>query len=225
MKAKPPSGSSKKAKPPVSQESFGLPGKTYKTPANAVKTTSLPKENKTKRLAGMQGPSNFKNKSLGEFVNAALAVTSVAGLSKAVAARQLATSVGKEAREAFLNKQAANKAKYGEPPKAPPSRSLTNPPREKPSFLKPPVKIKLKEIPKITPTTRKVVQDPVKIKTPGTNPRYVAKSNSPLPQLRASYARKVEQYERLFKGTPVRKPPLNPGPKPPLKALPKPPKR
>ena len=96
MKAKPTSGSSKKAKTPVSQESFGLPGKTYKTPANAVKTTSLPKDNKTKRLAGMQGSSNFKNKSLGEVVSAALAVTSVAGLAKTVAARQLTQSIGKQ---------------------------------------------------------------------------------------------------------------------------------
>jgi len=94
MKSKLPG---KKAKPPVSKESFGLPGKTYKTPANAVKTTSLPKENKTKRLAGMQGPSNFKKRSLSEVANMALAVTSVAGLGKAVASKQLANSAAKAA--------------------------------------------------------------------------------------------------------------------------------
>ena len=44
----------------ATQESFGLPGKTYKVPTNAVKTTSLPKQNKTKRLAGMQGPGYFE---------------------------------------------------------------------------------------------------------------------------------------------------------------------
>ena len=82
MKAKPTSGSSKKAKTPVSQESFGLPGKTYKTPANAVKTTSLPKKNKTKPLAGMQGPSNFTNRSNKEVGLAALMVTGAAVASK-----------------------------------------------------------------------------------------------------------------------------------------------
>lgn len=51
------------ANPPVPQESFGLPGKTYPVSANAVKTTTFPKQNKTKRLAGLQGPSNFQNKS------------------------------------------------------------------------------------------------------------------------------------------------------------------
>jgi len=95
MKAKPPSGSSKKAKPPVSQESFGLPGKTYKTPANAVKTTSLPKQNKTKPLAGMQGPSNFKNRSNKEVINAALMVTGVASASKSLAAKTVKILVPK----------------------------------------------------------------------------------------------------------------------------------
>ena len=95
MKAKPTSGSSKKAKTPVSQESFGLPGKTYKTPANAVKTTSLPKQNKTKPLAGMQGPSNFKNRSNKEVVNAALMVAGAASASKSLAAKTVKILVPK----------------------------------------------------------------------------------------------------------------------------------
>ena len=95
MKAKPTSGSSKKAKTPVSQESFGLPGKTYKTPANAVKTTSLPKKNKTKPLAGMQGPSNFKNRSNKEVVNAALMVAGAASASKSLAAKTVKILVPK----------------------------------------------------------------------------------------------------------------------------------
>jgi len=209
MKAKPPSGSSKKAKPPVSQESFGLPGKTYKTPANAVKTTSLPKENKTKRLAGMQGSSNFKNRSLGEVVNAALAVTSVAGLAKTVAAKQLATSMGKEARQTFLNKEAAKKAKYGEPPRSPdsgPSKTNTAPYREKPTRLKPPPKMELKQTPKLT-NTRKVIDNPVKIKYPALNRRKDLESISKSPQLSESYIKRLEQYERLQRGTPRIKPP------------------
>jgi len=80
-KAKSSGGSSKK-KSPSPQESFGLPGKTYKVPADAVKTTSLPAQNKTKPLAGMQGPSNFKNRSNKEVGLAALMVTGAAVASK-----------------------------------------------------------------------------------------------------------------------------------------------
>ena len=88
-----------KTKKPIaaSQESFGLPGKTYPVSANAVKTTTFLPENKTKSLAGMQGSSNFKNRSIGETANMAVAVTSVAGLAKAMAAKKIAQTAVKTA--------------------------------------------------------------------------------------------------------------------------------
>lgn len=75
-----------KAKPLVSQESFGLPGRAYPVPANAVKTTGFLKENKTKRLAGMQGPSNFKNRNNAEVIDMALMATSAASAGKSLIA-------------------------------------------------------------------------------------------------------------------------------------------
>lgn len=244
MKSKLPG---KKAKPPVPKESFGLPGKTYKTPSNAVKTTSLLKQNKTKRLAGMQGQSNFKKRSNSEVLGMAINMASTAGLSK-LAAKQLIASANRASSARVYaratetsNAGAASRIRASKPyvrtskpyvrtakpspPKAPPSRSLTDPYRPKPTRLKPPAKLKLKETPKLTPTRQKVVNNPVNIKTNGKYGRVDPSSASKVPQIRRSATTRAEQYGRLQRETPRIKPPLKTSSKPPLKALPKPPKR
>ena len=76
-------------KSPVPKEGFGLPGKTYVAPSNAVKTLSLPQSNTPvvhdlgSSLRGMQGSAGF-DPSTKNVVRAALAASSVAALSKGI---------------------------------------------------------------------------------------------------------------------------------------------
>lgn len=76
-------------KSPVPKEGFGLPGKTYVAPSNAVKTLSLPQpktpvvRDSGSSLRGMQGQGGF-DPSTKNVVRAALAASSVAALSKGI---------------------------------------------------------------------------------------------------------------------------------------------
>ena len=76
----------------VPQESWGLPGKTYPVPANAVNTTSFFKENKTKRFAGMQGPGSFDPPSNKELAIEA-ATWAAGGLASKVASKVAVTAL------------------------------------------------------------------------------------------------------------------------------------
>ena len=75
-----------------STESWGLPGKTYPVPANAVSRTSFFPENKTRRLAGMQGPSNFNAPSNKELAIEA-ATWAAGGLAGKVASKVAVTAL------------------------------------------------------------------------------------------------------------------------------------